>query len=334
MKFDFSANISPLGTPNEITNSIRISAENVLSYPDPFCTELRAEIAKNYNVARDNIMCGNGAADLIFGFSLALKPKKALIVSPTFCEYENALKSVDCEIKHYLLKECNDFQLRENILQEITDEIDVIFICNPNNPTGKFYQLSLMKKIANKCKSTGTLMFIDECFFDLTGKSFENSAINLLYNDRIFVLKAFTKSYGMAGVRLGYLLSENSDLLLKMSEVMQCWNVSTLAQNAGVTALKHCNSHIENSLRVIKAEKEYLEEELSNLNINYFKSDANFFLIKSEIDLYSKLFEKEILIRKCGNFLGLDDNFYRIAVKNHNENLALIKALKEIITNG
>ncbi len=312
--------------------SIKSSAEKIIAYPDPFCTKLRKTIAKYYNIETSNIICGNGAADLIFGFVLAVNPKKALVVSPTFCEYENALNTVDCEVLHYNLDENNGFDLTENFTESITNEIDLVFICNPNNPTGRLYNISVIKKIADKCKETGTLLFLDECFFDLTGE--RNSAVSIIDNSNMFILKAFTKSYGMAGVRLGYLLSSNYELICKMSEKMQSWNVSTIAQDAGVTALSLCGEHIQKSIQIIKDQRKYLEKELTSLGIEYFSSKVNFILFKADVSLYQKLLDKEILIRKCSNFLGLNENFYRIAVKNEHENKEFIKVLSEVITHG
>ncbi len=334
VKFDFSANVSPLGTPKQIVDVIKNSAEKILAYPDAYCSDLRKAIAKKHGISAENIICGNGAADLIFGFALALKPKNAVIVSPTFCEYEHALKTVDCSIDYYMLDEKNDFELNKDFVEILSDEIDVVFICNPNNPTGKFYDTTIIKKIADKCKKLGIMLFIDECFFDLTGHDAKNSAVNLLCNENIVALKAFTKSYGMAGVRLGYLLSENTKLIYQMSVYMQTWNVSTLAQNAGLAAINECEDHIKNSVKTIKKERMFLQSEFDKLKIKYYNSDVNFMLFKSNKDLYELLLSKEILIRKCDNFIGLDKSFYRIAIKNHEENMALIHALKEIYNYG
>ncbi len=332
--FDFSANVSPLGTPIEVINSIKNSAEKILPYPDAFCTELRQEISQKYSLNNDEIIIGNGAAELIFSFTLATKPKHALIVSPTFCEYENALKSVDSNVDYFRLYEGNDFMLTDDLLLAITNETDIVFVCNPNNPTGKFYNISIIESIANKCKETKTLLFIDECFFDLSGKSSEKSAINLLDNTNIFILKAFTKSYGMAGVRLGYLLTKNREILYKMTTCSQSWNVSTIAQNAGIAALRQCDYHIEKTVKLIEEEREFLQKELGNLGLKFYTSDVNFILFKYKEDLYEKMLKKRVLIRKCSNFIGLDSSFYRIAVKNRSDNQAFVKALKEVISNG
>ncbi len=335
VKNDFSANVSPLGTVPEIIQAIKESAEDILSYPDAYCAELRAEISKKYSeVKLDNIICGNGAADLIFGFALATKPKKALIVSPTFCEYEIALKTVDCHINYYELKKENGFNLETELISSISAEYDALFICNPNNPTGKFYDISLIEKIVNHCKTTNTTVFIDECFFDLTGQSYDKSAVTLLKNKNLVVLKAFTKSYGIAGVRLGYLLTHNSDVIGKMSHSMQCWNVSTIAQAAGVAALKYGDEHIKKSVNLIQIERRFLCSELDKLNIKYIKSDCNFILFQSTASLFESMLNKGILIRSCSNFFGLDESYYRIAIKSNGENKAFIKALREIYENG
>ncbi len=326
VKYDFSANISPLGTPLKVKEALKNT--NVLAYPDPYCSDLRNAIAKTYNIKAENIFCGNGAAELIFTFALALKPKKALIVTPTFCEYEKALDTVDTEISYYKLSEKNAFMLTEDILNDIDIKTDVVFICNPNNPTGVCYPPQLIDKIIKHCEKTKTILFLDECFYDFTGV--ENLTIKNL-SANVCILKAFTKMYGMAGVRLGYLLTENYSLLRKMAQCVQTWNVSSLAQMAGISALS-CDEHKIITQKLVKKEREYLQKELKNLGVEYINSQVNFILLKSKIDLHKKLLKEQILIRPCANFKGLDANYYRIAVKSHEENLELINAIKTVFS--
>ncbi len=333
VEHDFSANVSPLGTPDEVKDAIKKAADFVCAYPDPYCAKLIEKLSVHEKIESDKIICGNGAADLIFAFSYALKPKKALIVAPTFCEYEKSLISSGCDVEYYCLNECDGFSLSEAFLDRLNESYDVVFICNPNNPTGKAYEKDFMKKVADSCKKFGIFLFVDECFCDLTEFP-ENYSLKseLNSNPYIFILKAFTKSYGMAGVRLGYALSSNKNLLDKISDTTQVWNISTISQYAGIAALG-CSEFLKRNKEIIKTERPFLINSLRNLSYKVFDSDTNFILFKANEDLYEKLLSHKILIRRCANFKGLTPDFYRCAVKTHTENIKLINAM-EVISNA
>ncbi|MEG0091524.1 MAG: histidinol-phosphate transaminase, partial [Oscillospiraceae bacterium] len=283
---DFSANVSMLGTPIGVKKAIIEATEGLSCYPDPYCRELRKKISEYEQVSYDYIICGNGAADLIFGVANALKPQKALIVSPTFCEYENALQSVGCTVDYHMLKADNGFNITQSLQDQIQKGYDAVFICNPNNPTGQLYDKQSVLAIANLCRENGQLLFLDECFMDLTDNPKDFTlAGEIEKNKNIFILKAFTKSFGMAGVRLGYGLCSNEALLEKMSKMSQVWNVSTLAQKAGCGALDSQN--FLNSLREqVAAERQFLYEQLTELGLTVYKGNANFLLFKGEENLY------------------------------------------------
>jgi len=329
VKLDYSANISPMGTPDFIKEAIIASAQEVSAYPDSYCNELRIALSKYEAIPKDFIVCGNGAADIIFSFVNALKPKNALIVTPTFCEYEQVLHLVESNIFYYELEASNSFKLTEDILNQINDTLDTIFICNPNNPTGQLYSKELMIKISDKCKRHQVILFCDECFMDLTDKPANHSIVDeISKNEYLFVLKAFTKSFGMAGVRLGYGLSSNEKLLEKISKNTQIWNVSTVAQKAGEAAVEN-SEFLEKVRIVVGQQRDYLTKELLKLGLEVFESKVNFILFKAEVGLYEKLMEQKIMIRRCENFKGLNGYYYRCAVKNKEENKILIQALAE-----
>lgn len=326
---DFSANISPLGTPQCVKKAVVSAARKISQYPDPYCRKLKEKISKYEKVSYDYIICGNGAADLIFSFASAKKPQKALIVSPAFSEYENALNAVGCEVEYFTLKAKGDFALDAELVKKSCNAYDVIFICNPSNPTGKLYDKNTILAIANRCKELSITLFLDECFMDLTDDSEHFTLVaEVGNNDSLFILKAFTKSFGMAGVRLGYALSSDEKLLEKMSLVSQVWNVSTVAQEAGCAALDN-SALLVNVRKTIKTERKFLQAEFLSLGFKVYEGSANFLLFQSEEGLYQQLMNRGIMLRRCSNFNGLDASFYRCAVKSHKDNIKLIKALKE-----
>ncbi len=329
---DFSANINLMGIPEGVAEAacegVRLSA----SYPDVECRELRKAIAQFAKVPMEQIICGNGAADIIYSLVLALKPRKALLPVPSFYEYEKALGVVDCELEYFLLKEEEGFLLQEDFLNAITEETDIIFLCNPGNPTGGLIGKNLMDQIIRKCEALSIWLLVDECFLDFVEGGRSYSVLeNIGASKHLMLLKAFTKLYAMPGLRLGYGICSNREFLCRMKEVSQPWNVSIPAQLAGVAALKE-TGYVAASLELIKREKDYLEGELIKLGFQVYGSKANYIFFRGALELASFCLERGILIRDCSNYRGLAAGYYRIAVKKHEENLQLIKILGEAVS--
>ena len=329
---DFSANVNPLGTPPEVMAAVAESAKRLAAYPDPYCGALRAKLAAVHGVAPEDIVCGNGAAELIFQFAAALRPKKALLPVPSFSEYDAALASVGCETVYYELSRAEQFEVTEALLGAITPETDALALCTPNNPTGRSVTPDLLRAILARCRETGTWLLLDECFLDLTDKGAEHSVIPALTaGDRCFVLRAFTKLYGMAGVRLGYAVCKHRDFLEALCRIAQPWNVSAPAQAAGEAALD-CRDFVKKTLALIAQEKDYLLRQLRALGVDVLPGDANFLMLSGVPGLYEKLLnEKGILVRSCANYRGLGEGDVRIAVRTHAENERLIAALREVL---
>lgn len=329
---DFSANISPLGVANGIKKAIIENLEDISLYPDPKCRKLTHAIASFEQVGLEHIICGNGAADLIFRLTYSLQPKKALILAPTFSEYEQALNAVNCEISYFYLQKETDFELNCDILQQINSKIDILFICQPNNPTGKIANKQLMLEILEKCEKNGVFLVIDECFIDFV-QDFEQFSMKNERKSNVFILKAFTKMYALAGARVGYGICYNRELLQKMHTNFQPWAVSHIAQIAGIQATIE-RDYARNVRSLVEKEREYLQNSFKKLGIKYIESSANFILFYAQkLDFLELLAQKGILIRDCSNYVGLQKGYYRIAVKTHKENCALIDAMTEIIEN-
>lgn len=331
IQLDFSANTNPFGTPKSVRRAVIESVDLLNQYPDPYCRELVAALAEFERVPQEFILCGCGAAELIFSFCAAVKPKKALELAPTFSEYSSALEAVGCEVVRYSLNKENGFALTERFLAFLrSSNCDVLFLCNPNNPTGRIIEPALLDKIAQICHERGIRLFLDECFLDLSDQGRDLSLKNKLreYPD-LFILKAFTKSYGMAGVRLGYCLSSDFMLLAEMSRVVQPWNVSSLAQAAGIAALKE-KEFLALTRKTIFAEREWMRLQLEALGFYVCPSSANYLLFFGGKNLDTELRKQGIAIRNCSNYHGLSEGWYRTAVRLHEQNERLISAVRGI----
>lgn len=331
IQLDFSANTNPYGTPQGVLNAMSAVLNRVHQYPDPYCRELVEAIAAFESVPRDWILCGSGAAELIYAYCEALRPRRVLELAPTFSEYALALERMGCRVERYPLKKENCFSLTEEFLPALEQSRpDVLFLCNPNNPTGQLIDLPLLEKILDVCEKQGSSLFVDECFLDLSDDGISLKS-HLEEHPNLFLLKAFTKSYGMAGVRLGYCLCVDGQLLQKMSRTVQPWNVSALAQSAGVAALQECE-FLRKTRALIPTERQWLQEQLEALGFWVCPSRANYLLFHGSQDLREQLRKQGIAIRGCGNYHGLGTGWYRIAVRLHGENECLIRAMKEVCT--
>lgn len=325
---DFSVNLNPLGMPGSVVKAICDNARNFDKYPDTECRELKSAVSRHEGVPGEYLCFGNGAADLIIRICGALKPKKALVAAPTFSEYEAAVRQSGGATEYFYLREEEDFILPPDFADAVSAGTDMVFLCNPNNPTCRLADLSVVEKTADACAACGAVLVVDECFMDFTEG---RSAIGLLERHKeLIILKAFTKIYSMAGLRLGYLICADTDIVKKISAFGQSWSVSAPAQVAGIAAMG-LEGHLERTRKFIKAEREWLSAELKERNLKVYPSDGNFILFKSVEGLWQKAMERGIMLRSCANFRGLGGEFYRIGIKTREANIKLLEVFDEIL---
>lgn len=332
IRLDLSANINPLGMPESVKKAAKDAVDISDRYPDHSCGELREKLASLWKVRQDMIFFGNGADDLIFRIVNAIRPKHALIAVPTFSEYEKALEAVGCNIIKYRLNPKNGFVLDEYILDvidEYRDVLDMMILCSPNNPTGRLIDRGLLDRINQKC-NYGIYFLLDECFAELTEYGVHYCFPFGGISEFDIVLRAFTKTYAMAGLRLGYAVFGSKDMYYETSEQGQFWSVSTVAQAAGAAALEE-TGYVKNAVELISAEREYLSNELKKFGFTVYPSDANFILFRCDIPLDEMLLNNGILIRNCDNFDGLGEGYFRTAVRTHEENEELVKTIEKVI---
>ena len=332
VKLDLSVNTNPLGTPPSVVRAVEASARSLCQYPDPCCRELTAALSAYEGVGPEAILCGCGAAELIYAFCAAVGAERALMPVPTFLEYGAALEACGGKPVYFPLREEDGFALTEDFLAEAErTDCRMIFLCDPNNPTGQLLRPELLEELCRICRRRGIRLFVDECFLELSDGGREASLARYLdeFPD-LFLLKAFTKSYGMAGLRLGYCLCGDSALLSSMSRRAQPWNVSLPAQAAGIAALRE-TAFLEASRELIRRERPLLAAALEALGLRVYPSQANYLLVWSGEPLALPLLERGILIRDCSNYEGLGPGWYRLAVKSREENQVLLDALGAIL---
>ena len=326
---DLSANINPFGIPERVKQAMHDAVEDCTRYPDPFCRAARRAIGAAEGVDPDWLYCGNGAADVLDRLAVVLRPKTALLTAPTFAEYERTLAGAALRV--HLLREDEGFAVTERILLDITPEIDAVYLCNPNNPTGRTIEPQLLHRVVEKCAKNDIWLIVDECFNDfLTDSARHTLKTRLADYPKLVILRAYTKMYAVPGVRFGWCMTSNTDLIEGLYRAGQPWNVSVIAQACAAAAAGEAECAAQTAARIAQ-ERTYLTEELTRRGLTVYPGEANFLLFRSaDSGLQEKLTERGVLIRSCANYRGLGAGYYRTAVKTREDTTRLLAALDSI----
>ena len=337
ISYDASVNVNPFGMPEAVKQRLKETLPLWSRYPDSQCQALCRALENFHQIKPGWVLCGNGAADLIWRLCMVRKFKRGLVLAPTFSEYEAALLASGSQVSRFFLNEKDGFFPDLEKLGREAAGHDAVFFCNPNNPTGVLIQRKELEKLARTCQEQGAYLIIDECFNGLCDDP-EGATMTPLLGKypNLLILNAFTKTYGMAGLRLGYLMGSDRRLLEKLRQASQPWSVSFPAQEAGKAALEAADYVIE-SRRLILQERKFLEQELEKMGFLVYPSQSNFLLLladwekKGETDrplLYEGMKQKGILIRSCQSFSGLGAGFYRICVGSPKDNRFLVETMR------
>jgi threonine-phosphate decarboxylase len=329
---DFSANINPLGIPAAVRQAIRDAIPACVNYPDSQCRLLRKRLGETLGVPADWVFCGNGASEILFRLAHAIQAKHTLVLAPTFADYERAAAAAGSKVDYHVLRKEDSFGVTPALLRSITKRTGLVVLCNPNNPTGLLTDRTLLTAVLDKCRGTGAICVVDECFLDFVPDAGRYSVLGLTSRyENLVVLKAFTKTHALPGIRLGYCVTGNAKILDALYQAGPDWNVSTLAQAAGVAALG-VPDYLEEARQLLAAERRYLTGQLRQLNLTVYDGTADylFFYDPDDPGWARLLRQRGILIRDCSNYRGLGKGYYRIAVKKRRDNRRLIKEMKEI----
>ena len=333
---DFSSNINPLGVPEKFREALDEIYKEVVRYPDYKYRKLKESIityVKTYyetNLDMDEIILGNGASEVLDLFISSVK--SIGIIVPSFVEYEEFSLKYNNKITFVPLSE--DFKYNYSSIRKSLEELEGIIIGNPNNPTGNLIDRKEFMGLLEYCEENNKKVIVDEAFIELCAK--ENSLVNLVEKySCLFIVRAFTKFFGMPGARLGYGISSNKELLKKLSSSQLPWNINTLAELALEKSYQD-REYINKSKEWIKEELPYMLTKLKDISVisRVIPTSCNFVLCElkgiDENKLYEIMLEKGVLIRKCSNFKGLNDSFVRFAIKSRELNNILLDLLREL----
>ncbi len=330
---DFSASINPLGLAEGVREAVCAGFERVLHYPDSGCADLREALARHHTVDATRVMVANGSTELIYLVPRLIRGSRGLVVAPAFSEYAKALLSAGMEVHYLILESGNGFQFPlQEFEKKLSRGYDVVFLCNPGNPSGALVSLPVIGEILDICRAAGTFIVLDEAFMDFC----EEGSGKYLVADRDMgiVLRSMTKFFALPGLRIGYAIA-SPDTIRRLEAVRGPWSVNTPAQIAGVVSLRN-TGYIRRTIQYIEAERDFLASGLADTGgLRPFPSAANYLLVKTSegntaTELREKLIRRHILIRDCSNFQGLDGGFFRVAVRKRDENVRLLEALGKI----
>lgn len=330
---DFSANINPLGLSVLGNERLKSTLGGLLHYPDPEYIALKEALGLFHSCEVSDIYLGNGAIDLIFFLMRSLKPKRTMILAPTFVEYERALIAAGSEVIPFYLNEEDSYQVPVKQMLNQLKNIDCLVLCNPNNPTGQLMIRNDVETIIDYCVQNRITLILDEAFMDFTDMEESESCIPLLesYN-KLFILRSITKFFAVPGLRLGYVLTKNEAFSTYYKSNKEPWCVNHFAQEYTIAALSDTDYIAKSKLFVISERECFISELQKIRTITPYKTYGNYIFFKydGKHDIKKLLEDEGILLRSCSNYRGLSSKFYRIAVKSRSDNNILLEKLKGI----
>ena len=335
----FAANVNPLGISPKLKSTLAERIDSIMSYPDREYTSLRKRIAEYVKTDIENVIVGNGSTELISLFIQIKHPKKALIVGPTYSEYEREVALGGGTTLYYRLEEEKNFLLDIKALEAVlTPDVDLLAICNPNNPTSSAITRNDMRKILDICKQKGIFVMVDETYVEFAEDVLKITSAPLTsYYNNIIILRGISKFFAAPGLRLGYAICGNGDLLKEMNQRKNPWTINSLAAIAGEIMFMD-EGYIKSTRTLIATERDRICKILDTCkNVKYFPPTANFILIKilkeevTSMDLFEAAIRKGLMIRDCSTFPFLNNKFIRFCFMTPECNDALLEVILELL---
>ncbi|MBQ6966625.1 MAG: aminotransferase class I/II-fold pyridoxal phosphate-dependent enzyme [Lachnospiraceae bacterium] len=337
----FSANVNPLGISPLLKKTVAEEIDCISSYPDREYRELKQVIAGYLNTSEEKIIPGNGSTELISMIIDIKRPGKTLIIGPTYSEYEREVSLSGGKSYYYQLKEKRDFRLDMDELNEnLRNDVDMLIICNPNNPTSTVINRNDLRTIMDICKERDIFVMVDETYIEFVHDREKTEGIPLTdYYNNLFIIRGVSKFFAAPGLRLGYAVTGNRDLIREVGKIMNPWTINSLAEAAGKVMFKD-SKYIEKTVKLIEKERKYVTERLSAMSatIKTYEPSANFILFRIDSDsvnadtLFDSCIMQKMMIRNCCTFPFLDNRYVRICFMNHEDNVRLLNCIERELT--
>ncbi len=324
---DLSVNINPLGHPPCIDEALARAGKRIMNYPEYYQSSLRDLIGRTEHIDPVNIVCGNGASDIISCLGHVLRGKKVLIPVPSFYGYERAFGHG--EILYHYLRDENDYRADESLIRRIEEiKPEVVVIANPNNPTGLSPDEGLIRDLCEAVREQRSTLIVDESFIEVCegAASFTKYVNNGL---RMVIIRSVTKAYAIPGIRLGYAICSHEELAKDIRDACAEWNISVYAEEAGKAIFSDGGreDYLRRSVEKIRALRDKTERAFYEKGIRYIPSRTGFILFQSRLGLYDEMLDNGILIRDCSDMRGLDKGWFRVAVSEGSSSVVFLRLL-------
>jgi len=309
---DFSVNLNPYGPPEFVHDVIKGTIEAIKLYPDTECSELKARISQKFGCETDEVLVGAGVSELIQLVTLAFMKNRALMPQHTYGEYAVAAKMMGAKIKCI---EMPDLRINPELIMAEMKRDDVVFLCNPNNPTGQYLAKNAVAQIIEEAERVDALVVLDEAYVDFVKYAFPSHNLSI---QNMIILRSLTKSFAIPGVRVGYAISAEENLKA-MAKIKVPWSVSVFAQEIAAALIStEGDTFLAGTIEKVEQSKEKMENALG------MHSDANFHIMEvgNAREAKSELLGAGIRVRDCSSF-GLPSHI-RFSVRTDEENELLI----------
>ena len=334
----FGANVNPLGLSEHVKKQLAGRLDILSSYPDRDYTDLKKAIAAYTNTSPEHIVVGNGSTELISLLISQRAPKRALLLGPTYSEYARELNLVGGTLEYYNLKEEQDFRLDiSDLTDTLKSDIDLLIICNPNNPTSSAISTADMKKLLTVCRSLGIFVMIDETYIEFAPEGTSLSAVSLVPEfDNFMIIRGVSKFFAAPGLRFGYGLTSNQAFLQTLLTHQNPWSLNSVGAYAGERMLKDTD-YIKKTWSLIDSERTRMCTELSGLDtVKIYPAYANFVLVKilkeglTSFDVFEKAIHQNLMIRDCSSFESLNGEYVRFCIMNPEDNDRLLDVFRSL----
>lgn len=334
----FGANVNPLGLSGQVKKDLAEHLDIISSYPDRDYTDLKKAIAAYTNTSPEHIVVGNGSTELISLLISQRAPKRALLLGPTYSEYARELNLVGGTLEYYNLKEEQDFRLDiSDLTDTLKSDIDLLIICNPNNPTSSAISTADMKKLLTVCRSLGIFVMIDETYIEFAPEGTSLSAVSLVPEfDNFMVIRGVSKFFAAPGLRFGYGLTSNQVFLQTLLTHQNPWSLNSVGAYAGERMLKDTD-YIKKTWTLIDSERTRMCKELSELDtVKIYPAYANFVLVRilkeglTSFDVFEKAIHQDLMIRDCSSFESLNGEYVRFCIMNPEDNDRLLDVFRSL----
>ena len=331
----FSANVNPLGVSPLLRTTLADKIDAITTYPDREYTSLRKCIAAYCGTDYENVIVGNGSTELISLFIQIEHPKKAMIIGPTYSEYEREISLGGGTTLYYPLREKDDFKLDvKDFIAHLNENIDLLVICNPNNPTSSCITSADMRHILDSCKEYDIYVMVDETYVEFAENMAEIDSVPLTnYYNNIVILRGTSKFFAAPGLRLGYAITGNRDLIKSINTRKNPWTINSLAVVAGETMFSD-TAYIKETKELITRERARMYQAFSESpDYKVYKPSGNFMLVRilrdglTSQDLFDRAIREKMMIRDCSTFPFLDNKYIRFCIMNPEDNDRLLHCL-------